>query len=396
MFSIFNRLPTEIMLEIADMLPISDVLSLESATRLSVLETRTRPCQYLQHKGPFANAPDLLDVMSVHGAVLSGSRALDWFIPGSATATSDWDFYVPPLVSSIVAVKSALERSGVAFETCLEQAERQLREKTVIVLSIAQVISIGYEAYYHRRLWTTEQIIIIRAIYYTYPRLRNIWRYTRVDGTIRWIPGLRAVSIDRRGLVAETIFSPESELHHYYSNAAFVLTGHAKKFDQLVSVQLVVGCIDPRRIPITETMRNTVLPSIFGFYGSHVQCFLTKHMAFHMYYRTAAQKNAFLWQVPESIREKADAAVEKYTRRGYQFILPDPGLWTARSAADEEAFLIKLDNDKGKQPSLSQVRELEWEHSVDSIIPCVGRAEALGRHELLNFGVINRFCDLGL
>ena len=34
---------------------------------------------------------------------------------------------------------------------------------------------------------------------------------------------------------------------------------------------------------------RTVLQSIFRIYGSHLQCFLSKHLAIHMYYKLAVQ-----------------------------------------------------------------------------------------------------------
>jgi hypothetical protein len=129
------------------MLPIKDVLALEAATynSIPVIRTRTDPCEYLEQKGPFVNASDLLRVMSLYGAVLSGSRALDWFVPGSATKTSDWDFYVPNVPSAISAVKGALEKSGVVFQTCLTQQ------------------------------------VVLQAIYKIYPKLRVISQSIKAD-----------------------------------------------------------------------------------------------------------------------------------------------------------------------------------------------------------------------
>ncbi|KAH6705908.1 hypothetical protein EV126DRAFT_179272 [Verticillium dahliae] len=68
----------------------------------------------------------------------------------------------------------------------------------------------------------------------------------------------------------------------------------------------------------SSPLLQTVLRSLFSFYASHVQCFLAKHAAFHMYYKLALEKTAYQWQVPECVRETADAAVHKYQSHGYE------------------------------------------------------------------------------
>lgn len=75
---LFGLLPRELILELTDLLPIVDVISLKHATHgsIQILETRISPSEYLKRTGPFTNTGDLMDVMAKHGAVLSGSRAL--------------------------------------------------------------------------------------------------------------------------------------------------------------------------------------------------------------------------------------------------------------------------------------------------------------------------------
>lgn len=89
----FKRLPAEVILAFLELLLMKDVLSLKDATYnvMSVFRKRIDPSEYLQANGPFTNASGLLEAMSTHGAVLSGSRALEWFVPGSIGETPDWD-----------------------------------------------------------------------------------------------------------------------------------------------------------------------------------------------------------------------------------------------------------------------------------------------------------------
>lgn len=99
----FKLLPHELVLQLTTLLPIADVLSLNLATynSMHMLSKRIDPAEYLKSVGPFQHAGDLLEVMAQHGAVLSGSRAFDYFVPGSTANNSDWGFYIPPVFTSV-------------------------------------------------------------------------------------------------------------------------------------------------------------------------------------------------------------------------------------------------------------------------------------------------------
>jgi hypothetical protein len=397
---LFGLLPNEVLFILLDLLPITDVLSLKWATYslLQVLESRVDLVQYFQDKGPFVDASDLLETMSKHGAVLSGSRALDWFVPRSATIASDWDFYVPPEPTAIASVKRALERSGVSFETCLTQAARKLQSEFSVSLNRNQLVSIAYEGYLHSNSWQCNENIVLEAVYRTYPVLRDISPYMQPDGSLSWIVDLLPISIRRDGIsinrngISSGVQEGIQEDNCYDHVAPTVLSGTAQKFDRTVSVQLVVGALDPRRQWAAEPapLFQSVLRSVFRFYGSHVQCILTKHAAVHMYYELAIEKMAYQWQVPEVIRDRADAAVQKYMRRGFQFMTAPEDEDMCRTALDDGSCFIVLENNNDCFPSLSLLKELEWSHNGNTIRPCAGPTTREARRELLYFGIVHR------
>ncbi|KAJ3453069.1 hypothetical protein MRS44_018724 [Fusarium solani] len=351
---LFELLPNETILHLAGLLPIADVVSLKRATHdlLPVLAERIDPSRYLQSTGPFADSTELLEVMARHGAVLSGSRALEYFVPGSSTNDSDWDFYVPPILPSIIAVKNALEKSGVTFESSLESAARKLRERT----------------------------------------LRDMTIHVRENGSVGWMEDLIPIFIREGGRV--TFLPPHEEITHVYPEnvASKVLSGTAHRNGSAVSVQLVVGTIDHRMTSITDGLSQTVFGSILSFYGSHVQCMLSKHIAIHLYYRLASGKRAFRWQVPEAVHRKAEDAVEKYVTRGFWFITAsDNGEeWTFRSAQDSDSFLIEFDACEHYVPTLSQIKDLRWCHMGEMIQMSPHPRMTDSRHELLRFGIVSR------
>ncbi|KAH6883934.1 hypothetical protein B0T10DRAFT_410828, partial [Thelonectria olida] len=321
----------------------------------------------------------------------SGSRALEYFVPGSTTDESDWDFYVPPVLSSVIAVKNALERSGVTFESSLSKAARQLREKSCAALNRNQIISIAYEAFFNTRSWSREERIVIDAVQNTYPDMRDIIAHIRVDGSVRWMDSLVPITIQCCGSVSFP--EPQQTRNHSYPDGitAKVLNGTARKNNRTVSVQLVIGTIDPRRISVADPLFQTVFRSVFSFYGSHVQCILTKHAALHMYYRLALKKMAYRWHVPDAIQEKAEAAVQKYISRGFEFkAAAEDDQWLLRSAQDNDSCFIELETDDCYSPSLSQIKGLRWRHTREIIRPSLQPTTVDARHELLYFGVISR------
>ncbi|KKY22683.1 hypothetical protein UCRPC4_g03185 [Phaeomoniella chlamydospora] len=359
-----GQLPNEILLIVLRLLPIKDVISLQLATRglLPALKERTDPCEYLKTQGPFTEASDLLEVMSSHGAVLSGSRALEWFVPDSCTNTSDWDFYVPPEPVAVTSVKHALERSGVQFETCLAQADRKLQREGAVTLNRKNIISIAYETYFSAVSGPADPRIT-RAIFQTYPILQDVWSYIRIDGSVRWIADLQPITIRADGSVTSIPqHSSNDDSQSYDHMASAILSGTARRWDQTVTIQLIVGELDPRARTFNQhTMRfQSVLKQILSFYASHVQCFLSKHVALHMYYRLAAEKISYRWQVPEIIRARADAAVQKYVHRGFQFksAPENEGAWTPRAVLDDDSFVVELDSNcrLGIKIEPSQVR----------------------------------------
>ncbi|KAH7303032.1 hypothetical protein B0I35DRAFT_365627 [Stachybotrys elegans] len=385
---LFRLLPNELILQIAGLLPITDVLSLKSATYSSIriLQCRILPSGYLKSTGPFVNVDDLMDVMAKHGAAVSGSRALAYFLPGSAVNTSDWDIYVPPISTSVMAVKNALEHSGVTFESCLQRAARQLQRGSVF-LTANQMISIAHEANHLKRAWLSQEQTVVDAVRRRYPALRNIGRYTRSNGSIGWMGDISPITIDANGLVSTM---PRYEEGYPSTMAARVLYGSARKGGRTVPVQLVVGSLDPRKPSIAEPLYSTIFRSIFSFYASHVQCILTKHVAFHMYYMLAAQKTAYTWRVLQALQDKTEAAIQKYKQRGFQFTTAPRGAdWNLRSAQDRYSCLIELEADGQCYPTQSQIRDLRWEHKGGSIrlIPQSTTVEA--RAELLKFGIIS-------
>jgi hypothetical protein len=110
-----------------------------------------------------------------------------------------------------------------------------------------------------------------------------------------------------------------------------------------------------------------------------------------MYYKLATQKTAYNWHVPQSIRRRAEDAVDKYKLRGFKFInAPEATEWTLRSAQDEDSCLIELCAAGQYSPSRLQTRNLEWQHKGGSIRLIRQPPTLEAQKELLKFGIVSR------
>ncbi|KAH7124386.1 hypothetical protein EDB81DRAFT_872488 [Dactylonectria macrodidyma] len=64
----------------------------------------------------FMHPVTLMSAMFDSGCVISGSRALEFFIPGSIILQSDWDFYVPGYKESVADMINVLALCGVTWD----------------------------------------------------------------------------------------------------------------------------------------------------------------------------------------------------------------------------------------------------------------------------------------
>ncbi|KAM4063824.1 hypothetical protein HRG_012524 [Hirsutella rhossiliensis] len=104
---------------IINKLNLGDALALKDAFSYSPIlsqcyRARADPVAYLS--ASFKHPLTLLSAMFDTGCVISGSRALDFFVPGSARPDSDWDFYVPGYKESVVDMVNVLGACGVSWQ----------------------------------------------------------------------------------------------------------------------------------------------------------------------------------------------------------------------------------------------------------------------------------------
>ncbi|KAM5521060.1 hypothetical protein FOXYSP1_14950 [Fusarium oxysporum f. sp. phaseoli] len=264
---------------------------------------RTNPLNYLSKT--FKYAVTLLSVMFDTGCVISGSRALDFFVPGSANGDSDWDFYVPGYKESVADMMSVLSLCGVTWELNADLiASEFLRHGRVEVHSkILEVfsswISPGIEP---GILNETVHEIVVEFI-----RMRN--GLPRAGTYIISRDHCNDILIEPN--VDEGCYTEGLKGYETSSGEPFsMICGSIQTSQGVQSVQLIIGCH-------YHGIRSC-LCFIKDFYASHVQCFIGGWCAAHMYYYHASSRNATVWGGTRSTKA-IEKALEKYSNRGFSF-----------------------------------------------------------------------------
>ncbi|KAK7210138.1 hypothetical protein V2G26_017316 [Clonostachys chloroleuca] len=287
----------------------------EGASKQHYYDVRINPISYFQRA--FSHALLLLVAMFDTGCVLSGSHGLEFFVPGSTSPLSDWDFYVPGYKQSVLTMIKTLCICGVtwSFESDRIQAGLQshgfVHVKATVLRKLASWVEylpaeiavdvIGKEAYNTVRAFQSAEKDIHVQIYRV---------YFGPDGTIQVTPDSEPPSYDQSG--KPPIYEESMEREPYedsQGNHFSILHGQIKTPNGIQNVQLIIGQ--------SFSGVSGCMSFIKSFYASHVQCFVGGWCAGHMYYSLAHSKRGIIWNNQRTAQIKS--ALEKYESRGYIF-----------------------------------------------------------------------------
>ncbi|GKU05255.1 unnamed protein product [Fusarium langsethiae] len=322
--------------QIVDQLYVGDALNLKNSfPNDPALEkcymTRTSTTRYFSKA--FKYPITLLAAMFDTGCVLSGSRALDYFVPGSATMESDWDFYVPGYKESVADMIQVLSTCGVTWDlegdtiTSTLSQDGSTTVKRAVLESLCSWIS-GMEPTEATELMGQTLYEVLSA----FQKVRGCeWPSTYVatqhaEGHISLEPG----EADKNQPTQDTASYPNSAGQPFSMMRGTIQTKEGPQ-----RVQLIVGC--------HYSGIKSCLSFIKDFYASHVQCFISGWCATHMYYHDASSKNAIRWESSFSLgsaKIPVEKAIQKYRDRGYDFHRADAMEPTIRRLDDDKSFFI--------------------------------------------------------
>jgi hypothetical protein len=195
------------------------------------------------------------------GCVLSGSRALEYFVPGSTTPHSDWDFYVPGYKESVYEMINALTRCGVLWHLEADSIAKGLLENGYALIATGALKCLsswtrGMEPYEGSRLLGEDVYKIVQEFQHHCENQSLVQTYK--------------ASFTPQGNVELEPAGPEVATNTCnYDNTDggvfSILHGHIETPQGSESVQLIIGSC-------WSNIRGC-MSFIKSFYASHVQTF---------------------------------------------------------------------------------------------------------------------------
>ncbi|KJX95741.1 hypothetical protein TI39_contig1053g00001 [Zymoseptoria brevis] len=227
--------------------------------------------------------------MAKAGLILSGSRALEVFFPGSCELGSDLDFYTDPSARCVGEAIRVLEAAGVVFDPPCQPA-----------LDIANMITFPPMVDY--RYTDKEQLRRIIAL----PQCPHV----AVDVLEQLLTHLDdgdefgTVCVLDSGVRVHLI-KTEGSSDYGHTPSMQIITGHTTFGGTEIKTQLIFA------------PGKSALSNIFSFYATCVQVAISGVGAAHFY--SGLGRRALYWPNNTQHQKSAQAAMLKYARRGYTF-----------------------------------------------------------------------------
>ena len=240
----------------------------------------------------FSDSQELLKCMLINDIILSGSRTLNYFVPGSAHEYSDWDFYADGDQDKIFRFMEFMKSIGIRWFTAVEWFTQKLEnDKFESGITVGQIHTLQCIID-----TTSQDEIIMDAIQVLYDEIRE-------DDFDKELKVFKVNVRNSKG-----------------NDKVFVLRDDAySKFNIIYGTFIS----NRRRHNIQLMSDSRGILSILDFYTSALQCGITGFCAFHMYAKDAYNRQSRLWassaEYSESATMKVKDSQKKYEKRGYVF-----------------------------------------------------------------------------
>lgn len=366
-------LPVETVAQIVSNMSIRDSQSLSAWAPQDILGDRVRAacndrlCTANYLRDNFGHGVELLESMSKHTVYLSGSRSLEFFVPGSLGSNSDWDFYIKERAEVVYSFMSDMVKMGVSWETPLQELEEALREgdSERHVLFSALQYKHHFENGHFQQLAARYQRLPVFQLVTPQPvptgarglptHLRILVKVTE-DGleSERWLESDNGTDDDSDD-------DNNNDNHIEYQSIGCVINGHINRPEGKVKVQLI----------LEQALTYMDCPSVLKYHSSCVQSVVGPHLACHFYGTMTFDKLSYAWRVGEARSRKAHA---KYQERGFQYVDRDPDTYRLRCANDEHATLVDRKRDTDAPVEIVRIyqeyiKSTSWQELANEVHP---------------------------
>lgn len=362
--TVLSKLPLDLLQDVVSQMTARDVMNLKAAYQYEcgfeavIYECKNRlsVLRYLDKN--LGNGAEWLEAMSRSRCYISGSRSLEFFVPGSINESSDWDIYVSRS-ANVEAFLARTEELGVRWLSHLERIEKLLESGDGELVVDASALN---------KIARSGELI----------RLAVSKGCTTGTNTFRRANGMSVLELNNK-VLRERL--PRSSNAYCSPRIKGLRQGELTRCGKTIQIQLIHEYREPGMIGID---------SVFNFHSSCVQSFLGPHSACHLYGELAAQKKSYGWYdntrkkptrmfLEESgltVKTKGQYPEEwmKYKNRGFEYVCIEgvpPRISKQRErssinkATGESCTLIHYEHNCGAPDAVVQmyrrvVESIEW------------------------------------
>ncbi|CZT16431.1 uncharacterized protein RCC_02274 [Ramularia collo-cygni] len=253
----------------------------------------------LDHLGrDFSDPVSFLAGMTKANMLLSGSRVLEIFLPGSCEENSDWDCYCQGSARSVGQAIVALKQAGVVFDCPFKLMT------DIALASHGSVITINADthrtlsSYARSDLWSGKVPVLASAV------------MLAIGAALSENKHCKAVPLSHGVLVRIR----HGKSSHDYENGDGYMPG----------LKIITGSTThgetPRKVQLISAARKSPLSHIFDFYSTCSQVVITGLGAIMFHWH--GQRDGIYLSSNTQHKDSAEAATRKYARRGFKFTMP--------------------------------------------------------------------------
>lgn len=337
-----SKMPPELIKNVVSRLDLQSCRDLKAA----VAETKEKPqyhgniskecdyrlsvTRYLENN--FGHADELLEMLSKSFGYISGSRSLEFFLPGSATEESNWDFYSGNYAGFSFMLRK-LEGLGVTWKTVEEKVTDCLRDPSTSIM-------VGFNQL--RRLIDSGELHEIAS--------NNSLTFTGKDDVCMNKYNFTAITVvDGRVKVSLCDFTNKTHRDRNYcafAEGVRYFKGKSTKIQLMCyGGNAIIGC------PL----------AIFRFHSSCVQSFIGPYICAHLYGKESFSKISRPWfswgdvctrtGVKHNISSvgsckscpRGGCITSKYINRGFRYYKSKKEDAVTRSGSDDKVVLCDID-----------------------------------------------------
>jgi hypothetical protein len=357
----FSQIPNEITQDVFDRLPIHECRCVVDAHKdynqdhermKAIYAERVSLERYFTRN--LYDGKQMMRLLAETDSYLFGSRAIEYFTPGTLENDSDWNFHVSSSPRLRCHFMKKMEEFGVEWQDATMSFFNSIKTTHMTIVIKRSELDFIIEDSKSFEMDEFHQLAIKCFI----ESSAHIQRHAGVDTILYFVGIIGSDSFECMDVTSE------------------------RESDDLANMMSLEGIIKFKgkemkvEVAFTNDIEYTHTELIHDFCFSLQQCFINGFGAVHMYGKLAASKVSYKWDrfgflSDHSNQEKTNALAHKYTLRRYQIQLrpyDKDSMINQRSHCDSESIFIPYLNQFGWDDNIWNLMQMKscWMYWVES------------------------------